>query len=266
MEDLDRRLRVLLDQGRGRQRPLPPKTWFGRLRPLALIVSIVVVIAASFLVWFMPRGEQPLAVDDSRIGAQSQNPGWWGHPSLGTEEAGSVVIPIEKLPATATPPPSARPVSDGLFRVDERGQLQLDEHMRLGVESLLALNDPTALESALDAHLTDLPPQAAAAARRLVRQYADYADAIKRGLTSDTAPLVPEEGLAELDRLSALRTTYFGREAAQRMFGDEEAITRRLLELMRDDPIPHASMAEKAIRAQARFDKERAGQIAPSDR
>ena len=37
------------------------------------------------------------------------------------------------------------------------------------------------------------------------------------------------------------------------------AVARRLLELMREDPVPDAPMEDKAVRAQARYDAEREG-------
>ena len=43
------------------------------------------------------------------------------------------------------------------------------------------------------------------------------------------------------------------------MFGDEDAVAKRLLELMREDPVPDAPMEIKAMRAQARYDAEREG-------
>jgi hypothetical protein len=72
------------------------------------------------------------------------------------------------------------------------------------------------------------------------------------------APLVPQEALAELDGLHALRVSYFGREGAQSLFGQEEATARQLLEWMRDDTTPGLSMEQRAMRAQARYDAMRA--------
>jgi hypothetical protein len=151
-----------------------------------------------------------------------------------------------------------------LFRLDATGQLVLDERTRLGVESLVALTAPEQMPGALETHLAGLPPKAAAAAREFVGRYEGYVDAQKRSYPPGQAPLVPEEGLAELAGLQALRVSYFGREAAQRMFGEEDAFAQRLLELMREDPVPDAPMEDKAVRAQARFDVERGAEAAES--
>ena len=174
-----------------------------------------------------------------------------------------VVEPQAALPqALATPASAPRvlgpsPGNGKMFSVDQAGHLLLDERMRLALENLVVLTPPEQLESLLDGQLAGLPPHAAAAARDLVSRYQGYEQAQKLSSSSAKAPLVPEEGLAELDELSAMRQSYFGRDAAKRLFGDEEAVTRRLLELMRDDPIPHASMEDKAVRAQARYDSKR---------
>lgn len=153
----------------------------------------------------------------------------------------------------------AAPAKGGVFELDAAGRLRLDERMRLKMENLVVLTPPERLAEALEQELAGLPAQAAAAARDLVARYQSYTMAEKLASPEATAPLVPEEGLAELARLRALRESHFGRETAQRLYGEEEAVTRRLLELMRDDPVPHAPMEEKAMRAQARFDAERLG-------
>lgn len=155
--------------------------------------------------------------------------------------------------------PAAAPSKGGVFELDASGRLRLDERMRLKMENLVVLTPPERLAEALEQELAGLPAQAAAAARDLVARYQGYTTAEKLATPETTAPLVPEEGLAELARLRALRESHFGRETAQRLYGEEEAVTQRLLELMRDDPVPHAPMEEKAMRAQARFDAERLG-------
>lgn len=253
MQDDDRRLMALLGQGHraGQRRTGGSGAW--RLHWLGWAAA---TLAAGILAWIALRSEgsaDPVQAPTGANGPRSDLR-WWGNAELGSapEPAATVSAPV---PAVA---PVAAMASDGLFRLDEHGQLQLDERTRLEFERLLALHDPAQLEQQLETHLAGLPPQAVAAARQLVQQYAGYADAQKRSYPPGNAPLVAEEGLAELEGLKALRASYFGREAAQRMFAEEEAIARRLLELMRDDPVPHAPMEEKAMRAQVRLDEEMA--------
>jgi len=109
----------------------------------------------------------------------------------------------------------------------------------------------------LDAELAGLPAAAAARARELIGQYQAYQDAQRQSFPPGQAPLMPEEGLAQLDALQALRATYLGAENARAMFAQDDAVARRLLELMREDTSTSLSMAEKAVRAQARYDSER---------
>ena len=76
------------------------------------------------------------------------------------------------------------------------------------------------------------------------------------------APLVPEEGLAQLQAMQALRASHFGADAARQMFAQDDAVARRILELMREDTSTTRSMEEKAMRAQVRYDQER-GAVPP---
>ncbi|MCU0956433.1 MAG: lipase chaperone family protein [Hydrogenophaga sp.] len=259
MQHDTRRLMTLMGHGhRARVQPAKgPASW---LRRLGWVAVVLVAVSVAGIAW---RGEHgPEAIEPpASAGGPRADVRWWGNAELGTAPE-----PVMAVPAPVTvPPPATAMVSDGLFRLDERGQLQLDERTRLGVERLLALHDPVQLEQQLDRHLAGLPPPAGAAARQLVQQYAGYADAQKRSYPPGHAPLVAEEGLAELDGLQALRVSYFGSEAARRMFAEEDAIARRLLELMRDDPVPHASMEDKAMRAQVRLDEEMAsGRFRPA--
>ncbi|MBI5258647.1 MAG: hypothetical protein HY855_19235 [Burkholderiales bacterium] len=180
----------------------------------------------------------------------------WLDPNLGTGSDLPDPIAVPARRSSPSPAPAASSAA-GIFELDAAGRLRLDERMRLKMENLVVLTPPEQLAERLDKELATLPAHAAAAARDLVTRYQNYAMAEKLAYPTAAAPLVPEEGLTQLAELRALRETHFGREAARRLYGEEEAVTRRLLELMRDDPVPHASMEEKAMRAQARYDAER---------
>ncbi len=263
MRDDDRRLMTLLGQGQRVGRARAPGSGARSLRVLGWLMAVLAAISFTLVVW-RDAGQPGPAGPAPQAEGPRADVRWWGNPQLGTGPD----LPTEEVLPLPTQPLVPEPVNspEGLFQLDERGQLQLDERTRLEVERLLAMHDPQQLEQRMEEHLVGLPSAAVAAARQLVQQYAGYADAQKRSYPPGTAPLVAEEGLAELDGLNALRVSYFGREAAQRMFGEEEAIARRLLELMRDDPVPHAPMEEKAMRAQVRLDEEMASGRFPAAR
>ena len=252
----DQRLLALL----GRVQSAPDRPPVAGRRPVLYGLAMVVAVAAGF--WGLAQRESDAPAVHG--GASANPPGkndmrWWNHPTLGTHETPQA-DQARAVEAIAVAEQVTPPSKGDLFRIDAAGQLALDERTRLGLESLVALTAPEQMQDALEAHVKGLPPKAAAAARELVGRYEGYADAQKTSYPPGRAPLVPEEGLAELAGLQALRESYFGREAAQRMFGEEDAVAQRLLELMREDPVPDAPMEDKAVRAQARYDAERDGQ------
>lgn len=226
-----------------------------KVRLLAGCGVLGVAVLFGFLGTGGPPGpSDPVAAPSPPAGAaKTRAPSLWLDPALGRKP--------DELPA-ALPPAVAPAVpersADGkVFGLDPAGNLRLDERMRVAMENLVVLTPPEHLPAVLDEELASLPPGAAAAARDLVTRYQGYEQAQKLSSSSAKAPLVPEEGLAELEELRALRISYFGESVARRLYGEEEAVTRRLLELMRDDPLPGAPMEDKAVRAQARYDAQR---------
>jgi hypothetical protein len=220
----------------------------GRSRGWLIAAATLVVVA----VWlWLVRDVPPPAPTMSVVVASHDN------------ETAAPTTPTTNVPAVATPvstPAAPAPLirsATGRFESDAAGRLVLDERTRLAVEELVALTPADQLAKALEAELQGLPPQAQAAARELVRRYDGYQNAQRQTFPPGQAPLVPQEGLSELAALSDLRVSYFGRESAQQLFGEEEAVARRLLTLMRDDGSPQATMEERAMRAQARYDLER---------
>lgn len=154
------------------------------------------------------------------------------------------------------------PEVDRTFVADSQGQLRLDQRTRNKVEALVALNHGDDLAAAIDEVVAGLPRQAAVRARELVQQYQAYGKAQREAIEPGVVPDSPAAALSQLDTLHRLREQHFGREDAQRLYGEEEAMSRRLLELMQADPDPNASMGEKAERAQARYDAQRRGDVA----
>jgi hypothetical protein len=170
------------------------------------------------------------------------------------------VVPVASTPeATATAAVAAAPAPAGTaaFRADAQGQLVLDTALRLRAEQLLALHEGTDLAARLDAELAGLPPAAAVRARELLTRIEGYQAAQRAAFPPGEAPLVPEEGLAQLNAMQALRVSHLGAEAARQLYGEDDAVARRLLELMRDETDTSLNMEQKAMRAQARYDLER---------
>lgn len=179
----------------------------------------------------------------------------WAATPVSRQTAGSAATASAATAPVVTA--AAAPPSAGAFRTDAQGKLVVDSALRLRAEELLALHEGPDLAARLDAELATLPPAAAVRARDLVTRLDGYQAAQRAAFPPGEAPLVPEEGLAQLDAMQALRVSHFGAEAAQRLFGEDDAVARRLLQLMRDETDASLSMEQKAMRAQARYDLER---------
>jgi hypothetical protein len=180
-----------------------------------------------------------------------------------TPPAGALPLPAASSsaqtpqPQTASAPGAGVRSAGGVFEADAAGRLVVDERMRLAVEALVGLHPAEAMPELIAAEVHGLPAEAAAQARELAQRLDAYQAAQRAAFPPGEAPLVPQEGLAELETLVALRTSYFGADSARRMFGADEAVTRRLLQLMAEDTSGSQSMQDKAQRAQARYDRER---------
>ncbi|WP_353395542.1 hypothetical protein [Hydrogenophaga sp. 5NK40-0174] len=231
-----------------------------------LALAAMVCLAIGAIYW--SHGDtRPVAAVPAAEPAQKAPHPWWNDADLGvghdagqTVEEGPRAAPAEQAGQAAARVP-ALPDGGGerLFRLDEDGRIKTDVRMRNGIERMVALTEPAELPQKLEEAVQGLPAEQAAAARELVGRFQAYQDAQRRTYAPGTEHLVPEEALAELDGLRAMRSSYFGEATAAQMFGEEEKVSRRLLELMRDDPVPDAPLWEKAVRAQARFDQEQAG-------
>jgi hypothetical protein len=142
----------------------------------------------------------------------------------------------------------------GTFRSDANGQLIVDEQTRLDMEALFARTDAADLPQALDEITRKLPPPAAAEASALLERYQNYSKAQRQAYPPGAAPATEEAALAELEGLHALRVAHFGADIAQALYGDEEALTRSLIELMRLEKDQSLTLEEKAARAQRLYD------------
>jgi len=221
-----------------------------------LIAAATAVAAAT---WWLGR-EAPRSDAAPPVSTASNSPTW--SPADPPAPPRSQVAASAAITTMPVPPAAAvqtQANDERAFRTDGKGRLVLDERTRLAVEKLVGLNSPESLAALVAEQTSGLPAEAAAQARDLVERYGAYESARRGTFEPGTAPMVPEEGLAELAATRALRASYFGQDAAQRLFGAEEAVSKRLLEMMRDDRAANLTIEQKAIRAQARYSLENPG-------
>lgn len=222
-----------------------------RRRAWTLVVAAVALAALAALLTTTRAPAPPAAAEPAPAGFP------WQRAGAGPDAP----PPAPTAAASATAAPEMRPAADATpgqgWRADARGQLVVDPALRLHAEALLALHEGADLAARVDAELAALPAAAAAQARELLARLDAYQGAQRAAFPPGQAPLVPEEGLAQLDALRALQVSHFGADAARRLFGEDDAVARRLLEMMRDETDPSLTMAQKAMRAQARYDVER---------
>jgi hypothetical protein len=136
------------------------------------------------------------------------------------------------------------------FRINASGRLMLDEQTRLNIEALFARTDRDRLAEAKQQAIDSLPAAAGAQAAELLEQYDNYQQAQRHAYPPGVAPPTEEAALAELDGLHALRVAHFGPIVARALYGEEEAASRQLIELMRLEKDQSLTMEEKAARAQ----------------
>jgi hypothetical protein len=151
---------------------------------------------------------------------------------------------------TGPPEPTMAQTNDATFRVNDSERLVLDEQTRLNMEALFARTDHDHLAEAKQQAIEPLPAAASAQAAELLAQYDNYQQAQRQAYPPGVAPATEEAALAELDGLHALRVAHFGPLVARALYGEEEAVSRQLVELMRLERDQSLTMEEKAVRAQ----------------
>jgi hypothetical protein len=180
------------------------------------------------------------------------------HAAVRSEPAVAVDSSSPAQPAAAPAPadPVAREEAataqsnDQTFRVNESERLVLDERTRLNMEALFARTERERLAEAKQEAIEPLPAAAAAQAAELLDNYDNYQQAQRQTYPPGLAPATEEAALAELDGLHALRVAHFGPVVARTLYGEEEAVSRQLIELMRLEKDQSLTMEEKAARAQ----------------
>ena len=155
-------------------------------------------------------------------------------------------------------PPHDPPVAqsnDKTFHINASGRLLIDQEARLNMEALFARTEHDHLETAKQEAIEPLPAAARAQAAELLENYDNYQQAQKQAYPPGVAPATEEAAVAELEGLHALRVAHFGPVVARALYGEEEAVSRQLVELMRLEKDQSLTMEEKADRAQRLHDQ-----------
>lgn len=173
---------------------------------------------------------------------------WFDAPSTGNPPAGQPPMNTMSPLSTMSPP---------LFAADSRGKLVLNADTHANIEKLLLEENPALMRAKLTEASKILPPQARAELKVLVGKFQQYAKALTHTIPPDTAPETEQEHLLLLESLHTLRVSYLGAEAAQAMFGEEEATSRKLIGLMAAQDDTNLTSQQKADRAQEILDKQR---------
>ena len=182
----------------------------------------------------------------STISATSERP---------TAPLAASAAPTAPTPAEpGTTEPSLAEPEDGApedhFRTTANGQLIIDTRTRLGVEALVGIYTPAERLARLQRLQAALPSPAYARLVELIDRYRNYITASRQLYPPDAPRTDAGDALREFEDLRGLRRTYFGRETAEALYGDEERVTRQLLEQMQRDATPGLTLEQKAERAQ----------------
>lgn len=145
------------------------------------------------------------------------------------------------------------------FLTDASGALALDADTVVTLEQLVAFSTPEQFNALAREAAANLPPPAQAQALDLAQRFDRYQEAVRQRIQSAQSPTTVDDMARDLQALQVMRHDHFGAQAALQLFGDQEAVTARLIELMTQDTQVDAPLQERAMRAQARFLVERDG-------
>lgn len=218
------------------------KTWTG-----LAVIGAVLVGAALWQPWSAAPGTgQRPATDGPSAWFTAQPP---GASAATSGDAGAASTPAPASPLDSMTLPT--------FRADAKGALVTDAQTRVDIERIQAVYERDQAQAVLAQLTAGLPQQAQRQLHDLYQRHAQYSQAVAQALPPEhEGQPSMDEALQQLDVLHGLRDQYFGAEAAQAMFGDEEKTARELIELMRQQTDPKLSLEEKAERAQAAWKKQ----------
>jgi len=215
--------------------------WLGILA-VALVVGVVV---------FGPAQRSHVQQSAPATARNEPAPGAVASTADEEQPATSVLAHADDAaPTSSGPEPIVAQTNDQTFRVNASGRLVVDEQTRLNMEALFARTERDHLTEAKQQAIEPLPAAASAQASELLEQYDNYQQAQKQAYPPGVAPATEEAALAELDGLHALRIAHFGPVAARALYGEEEEVSRQLVELMRLEKDQSLTLQEKAERAQ----------------
>lgn len=222
----------------------------------ALAMLAVAGLAALALVGWLGLGSGDASTKAKAPAGQPNGAGRWIQPSV----PGAASVSDVARPPVA--PAEEGPVRIGTvkpFRLDASGALALDADTVVTLEQLVAFSTPDRFAAMAREAAAALPPAQQAQALDLAQRFERYQEAVRQRVQPDQAPLTVEDLARDLQAMQAMRHEHFGAQPALQLFGDQEAITARLIELMTQDTQVDAPLEERALRAQARLLAERHG-------
>jgi lipase chaperone LimK len=220
------------------------------MKRLYIWLSIIALALIAGLVVFGPEQRRD-AAEPAAKAAGGNEPTAAAVPSKDEVQQQPVPAHAEDAASPAAEPAAnVAQTNDKTFRVNASGRLVLDEQTRLNMEALFARSERAQLAEAKQQAIEPLPAAASLQAAELLEHYDNYQQAQRQAYPPGVAPSTEEAALAELDGLHALRVAHFGQVVARALYGEEEAVSRKLVELMRLEKDQSLTMEEKAARAQ----------------
>jgi lipase chaperone LimK len=221
------------------------------MRKRFYIWSAVIALALVLGVLFGPAQRKEVPQSSPAVPARNEPEA----AAVSSERSAQLQEPV--VTHDPLPYPPVAQSNDKTFRINASGRLLIDEQTRLNMEALFARTERDHLEEAKQQAIEPLPAAARAQAAELLEQYDNYQQAQKQTYPPGVAPPTEEAALAELDGLHSLRVAHFGPVVARALYGEEEAVSRQLVELMRLEKDQSLTMEEKAERAQQLRDSMR---------
>ncbi len=210
------------------------------------VAAVALALTAAAALWQVRH--RPTPPDDSILNTPS------AAQTTATPHVPSVVVTPPAPEAASLSTPSAE-ADDGApeehFRTTADGQLLVDTRTRLGVEALVGVYTPAERLARLQHLQGSLPSAAYARLVELIERYCNYLVASRQLYPPDAPRTDAGDALREFEDLRGLRRTYFGRETAEALYGEEERVTHHLLEEMQRDATPGLTLEQKAERAQS---------------
>lgn len=218
------------------------------------LLAVVGLLTLALVGWFGQLSDGAAPAAKAPV-AQPTAPDRWIQPGVPVPQQ-------EAMGATHQRPTDDGPVRIGTvkpFRTDASGALTLDADTVMTLEQLVAFSTPEQFGALAREAAASLPPAVQAQALDLAQRFDRYQEAVRQRIQSAQSPTTVDEMARDLQALQVMRHDHFGAQAALQLFGDQEAVTARLIELMTQDTQVDAPLEERAMRAQARFLVERNG-------